>query len=96
MIKKKKRWEIQADRQKSPAVRFRAVRALTSLLIFLAGVKWSCLRIDKPVFSPMDEADGTRPAFRLQVQNSGRSETMQSSGRSETLNHVPCSLHLQS
>ena len=28
----------------------RAFRALTSRLIFLAGVNWSCLRINKPAF----------------------------------------------
>ena len=32
---------------------FWAVRALTSRLIFLAGVKWSCLRIDEPAFPPV-------------------------------------------
>jgi len=33
-----------------PSHAHRAIRALTSRLIFLAGVKWSCLRINKPAF----------------------------------------------
>ena len=35
-----------------PSGWLRAVRALTSRPIFLAGVKWSCLRINKPAFHP--------------------------------------------
>ena len=35
-----------------PSGWLRAFRALTSRLIFLAGVKWSCLRVNKPSFLP--------------------------------------------
>ena len=38
--------------QNRPSGWLRALRALTSRLIFLAGVKWSCLRVNKPVFPP--------------------------------------------
>ena len=36
--------------QSRPSGWLRAVTALTSRRIFLAGVKWSCLRINKPAF----------------------------------------------
>ena len=36
------------------------MRALTSRLMFLAGVKWSCLGIDKPAFTPGGAAAGAR------------------------------------
>ena len=42
-----------------PSGRLRAVRALMSHLISLAGVKWSCLQFDKPAFPPLHKT--TRP-----------------------------------
>ena len=49
-----------------PSGWLRAVSALTSRLIFLAGVKWSCLRIDEPACPP-----------RLAESKSGRKKRCQ-------------------
>jgi len=60
--------------------RFQAVRALTSRLIFLAGVKWSCLRINEPAFPPVSQgtSSGCTRSRKWRQPSSGESSSSRS------------------